>query len=65
MSIKGVQYIHCVHCNYALIGKTESVQFLARIGPICVFEVTTTWICLRCQHIQESRTRVREVLEEG
>ena len=63
MSIKSVQYIPCLRCNYALIGKAESVQFMARIGPLSVFEVTTTWICLRCEHIQRSRVDIREVFE--
>lgn len=64
MSIKSVLYIPCFRCNYTLIGKTESVQFLTQIGSIRVFEVTTSWVCLRCQCIQRSRTAIREVLEE-
>ena len=62
MSIESVQYIPCIHCSYAYIGKVEKWQQLACIGPITVFEVTTSWICLRCQCVQRSRVDIREIL---
>ena len=63
MSIKFVEYIPCSKCSYTLIGETETQLFIAKIGELSVFEVTTIWICLKCQHIQDTKIGIREIRE--
>ena len=63
MSVKIVEYISCQNCAYILIGKSEKSQYIYQIGHIAVFEVTVTWLCLRCQKVQAERVEIREILE--
>ena len=63
ISIKSVEYISCSNCQYNLVGKFEKRLQIAHIGSIVVFEVTTTWICLRRCQIQDERVHIREVRE--
>ena len=62
-TIKLVEYISCSECFHTLIGKTETQLYIAQFGRIVVFEVTTTWLCLRCRHIQDQRIEIREIWE--
>ena len=40
--------------------KSETQLCIAQIGRISIFEVTTTWICLKLCHIQDQRIEIRE-----
>ena len=61
MSVKVVEYIPCSNCWCVLIGETETQLFIAKIGDIYVFEVTTTWICVKCQHVQDTKISIRDI----
>ena len=63
MSIKPVKYLSCSNYRYTLVGRTEERQKIAHIGSILVFEVITTWICMKCCHIQDQHVYIREVIE--
>ena len=63
MSIKSVEYLSCSNCLYNIIGKTDKNIQIAQIGRILVFEVTRTWICLKCCKIQDQRVYIREERE--
>ena len=63
MSIKSVEYLSCSKFLYNLIGKTEKRIQIARVGSILVFEVTHTWICLKCCEIQDQCVYIREERE--
>ena len=63
MSINPVDYLSCSNCRYNLVGKTDKRRQIAHIGSILVLEVTTTWICLKCCHIQDQRVYIREIGE--
>ena len=63
MSVQTVEYIPCQKCAYSLIGKSEKSEYIAKIGNILVFEVTTRWICLKCFTIQRERVNIREIRE--
>ena len=63
MSIETVEYIPCLNCLHTLIEKTEKSQRIAEIGRIIVLEITNTWLCLKCCHIQEQRAHIQEVRE--
>ena len=58
-----MEYIPCSRCDYRLIGKAEKYMCVGRFGEIRIFEVTISWICLHCYHIQSERVVIREVRE--
>ena len=60
MSIDTVNYIPCRICRYAFVGRTEKTVFLFNLRDWAVFEVCTTWICLRCGEIQREEFQIRE-----
>ena len=63
MNLKIVEYIPCRSYAYTLIGKSKQRQYITQIGKIWVFEVTTTWICLKCNTIQAEKVEIRDILE--
>ena len=63
MSTKLVEYISCSNFQYTLIVKTEKRLEISQIGRILIFEVTTTWLCLKCCRIQDHYVHIREVEE--
>ena len=63
MSIKSVEYLSWPNCLYNVIGQTDRKIKIAQIGRVLVFEVTRTWICLRCCKIQDQRVYIREERE--
>ena len=63
MSIIPSEYIFGSNCRYNLIGKIEKRLQIIQIGRIRVFEVTTSWVGLKCCQIQEQRVHIREAVE--
>ena len=61
MSIQRTDYIHCPRCAYRLAGRIERNLCVGKFGGIRVFEVTISWICLRCCHINCERVEIREI----
>ena len=63
MSVQAIEYIPCPKCAYNLIRKSEKSEYIAKIGNILIFEVTTRWIRLKCSTIQRKRFNIRKIRE--
>ena len=65
MIIQRVDYIACSKCAYRLVGRTEKHLCVGKFGGIKVFEVTISWICLLCCHINSERVEIREIRDNN
>ena len=64
MSIQIVEYIPCSRCFGRFLGKTGNFLCVWKSDIVSVFEVTITWICLNCHHIQDERVGERVEIRE-
>ena len=61
MSIQTIDYIPSLRRVYWLIAKTEKNLCVGRFETVRLFEMTISWVCLNCCHIQSEGVEIREI----